>query len=149
MQFSQLALGTTALTKPFLCIVNESIVLGDMIQPNINDLKENHEFSADACNWAKLSDQERRQLLWNIACNCSNPFMGTNRRCFASQVRIKCRPEQLQQALWPILVKLTRDAIHPCGLTVEKLSYALLQCLIINQSTEQRHCSKRYLAKSL
>ena len=149
MQFSQLALGTAALTKTFLCIVNESIVFGDMIQPNINDLEEDHEFSADAGNWAKLSDQECRQLLWNIACNCSYPFLGTNRRCLASQVRIKCRPEQLQQALWPIFVELTGYAIHPCGLTVEELTYALLQCLKVNQSTEQRHCSKRYLAKSL
>ena len=146
MQFSQLALGTTTLTKTLLRIINKAIVLGEMIQPDINYFKENHEFGANTSNWAKLSDQERRQLLWNVSCNCPEPLMCTDRRFFTSQIRVKSCPKQLQQILRSVLIELARKPINPCCLTIAEITHTLLKCFKINQSTEQRHCSKRYPA---
>ncbi len=57
VQLAKLALSTTTSVEPFLCIINQLIILCGVVQSLVNYFEEERELCAGARNWSKLWHQ--------------------------------------------------------------------------------------------
>ncbi len=78
VQLTKLALSTTTLAEPFLCIIDQPIILCGAVQSLVNYFEEERELCADARNRPKLWHQKGRQLFGDIASHSSSPFAWTH-----------------------------------------------------------------------